>query len=764
MFEFRTITVACVLLTGVACKRDDAEQPAALAADEALLREQLDQTVWASETEAQRYEAVFVKLWDAIRAAENKFGVLSELPFESISLGAPMEPDKLDLDIVRTAYTDEEAQVWEQGAALLFMLERVKQGIGIVETEWHHSQFVPGTATSPPSSVIATVLHLRQHTTGEGENRFIVRADLHLNWKLSGASPVPGKIRVKNLRVLARIGKSPGFVQRLKITRGPHPLPTAHPLIVNDLDGDGLSEIIVPRWNAIYRNRGQGKFAFEKMCANDVPLWEAGIIADFNGDRLPDVFSIAAEDGKPVLFEGVAGGRFADAARRCGEAEFDYPSAITAGDIDGDGDLDLWAAQYKVPYNDGQMPTPYYDANDGYPSYLLINDGAGNFRDATEGSGLTGKRHRRTYSSSFVDLDEDGDLDLMVVSDFSGLDLYRNDGTGKFTDHTGAWVGPRHSFGMGHVLDDFDGDGAQDLYVIGMSSTTARRLDRMKLGRDDRPDIAAKRSEMGYGNRMYMGGRGGGRFEAPSFAASVARTGWSWGTTSFDFDNDGDRDIYVGNGHRSGKSTQDYCTRYWCHDVYTGDSGDSASVKNLLAKSMLDLNLGDISWNGYEKNALLNNLGGKGFANVAFLLGTSFSYDARAVVSDDLDADGRPDLLVAQMGYKLNNQFEMTFYGYRNVVETANRWIGVQLRNEGPGLSPIGAKVSVHGARGVQRRQMVTGDSYLSQHANTLHFGLGADGVVERIEVVWPNGKHSSIVAPAPNRYHLVPPPPDTGN
>mgnify|MGYP003336824970 CR=1 FL=1 len=75
--------------------------------------------------------------------------------------------------------------------------------------------------------------------------------------------------------------------------------------------------------------------------------------------------------------------------------------------------------QYKLPYVAGQMPTPYYDANDGFPGYLLRNDGHGNFTDATAASGLASKRFRRSYSASFVDLDEDGDVDLVVVSDES---------------------------------------------------------------------------------------------------------------------------------------------------------------------------------------------------------------------------------------------------------------------------------------------------------------------------------------------------------
>ena len=102
------------------------------------------------------------------------------------------------------------------------------------------------------------------------------------------------------------------------------------------------------------------------------------------------------------------------------------PIASTSGDVDGDNDLDVFITQYKSPYIYGQMPTPYYDANDGFPSYLLINDGKGNFKDMTTEYGLHEKRFRRTYSCSFLDIDNDNFLDLITVNDFAGIDIYKN--------------------------------------------------------------------------------------------------------------------------------------------------------------------------------------------------------------------------------------------------------------------------------------------------------------------------------------------------
>src|SRR6185295_15523495 len=112
----------------------------------------------------------------------------------------------------------------------------------------------------------------------------------------------------------------------------------------------------------------------------------------------------------------------------------------------------------------------------------------GIFHDETEEAGLAQKRFRRTYSASFVDLDDDGDLDLLVVSDFAGVDLYYNDGMGRFRDVTVTALDEPHAFGMAHTFGDFDLDGKIDFFVIGMSSVVADRLDYQQLGLKESPE------------------------------------------------------------------------------------------------------------------------------------------------------------------------------------------------------------------------------------------------------------------------------------
>ena len=432
-----------------------------------------------------------------------------------------------------------------------------------------------------------------------------------------------------------------------------------------------------------------------------------------------------------------------------------YPKYSPAGDIDADGDLDLYIANYKYAYRQGQWPTPYYDANDGYPAYLLRNDGDANFTDITEESGLADKRFRRAYSGSFVDLDNDRDMDLIVVSDFAGFDTYINDGQGKFHDISDRFGIDRYFFGMGHTFGDYNLDGILDFYVIGMSSTTAKRLEQMGIGRDDKPEHTAKRAAMGYGNRMFLGGED---FVRAPFNDSVARTGWSWGATSFDFDNDGDRDIFVANGHYSGKSAQDYCTTFWRHDIYADGSEENLAKDIMFQSQTEELRNADVSWNGFEHKVLFMNRGGEDFVNIAFLLGVAFEYDARAVVSDDLDADGRVDLLVVEYKTEGKNNDTYTLHVYENQMQQAGHWIGVRLLDR-KGFSPIGAVVKVMTDNGLQIDQIVTGDSFSSQHPATVHFGLGSTSKVNAIEVQWANGAISRVPTPDTNRYLWVEPP-----
>lgn len=513
-----------------------------------------------------------------------------------------------------------------------------------------------------------------------------------------------------------------------------------------DMDGDGDAEIIFG--DRLFRNEGGGKFSAEPLTQFRAEPLNAAVLADFTGDGRVDLF--CADPGKPPqLFIADANGRFSTPPKSIDIPPLILPQAITAGDVNGDGHLDVWLTQYKGAYDSGQMPTPYYDANDGHPSYLLLGDGTGQFKDATLSAGLARKRFRRTYSTSLVDLDDDNDLDLLVVSDFAGVDVYTNDGAGNFKDVSDEWLDTRNNFGMSHTFDDFNDDGLIDFYVTGMASTTARRLEHMGLRHPDFDQYNKMRPEMGYGNRLYL--RSGGTFRQPPYRDQVARTGWSWGTTSLDFDNDGDRDLFVGNGHISGESARDYCSIFWRHDIYTGSSRPDPVLNKLFLDVQLDFERGEGgAWNGFEHNCLLVKEGDR-YVNLGYLMGVAGEFDTRGVVSNDIDSDGLMDLLVVASP----RGHPSVLHVYRNNLSSPNHWIGIRLADEA-GNSPLGAKITIVTESGNRVAHIVAGDSFTSQHAAVAHFGLGSLDAVRRIEIRWQNGATRRLENPSIDRYHLV--------
>ncbi|MFP6887456.1 MAG: CRTAC1 family protein, partial [Opitutales bacterium] len=682
-------------------------------------RAEANRQLFNDESEAQRHEVAFVRLWDAMRLGE-PFAALANFSFKSLSFPQARDPQQLSFgpypvqSIIFAGPTD----VLTPEIAQKILASAKAAGWRIVQSEWHHDSFAPTKVEAQARSVVSFEVHAEH--AGHSK-RIILKGKLEVSWsgRDDGAGvPVPDRIEVKEMENLQAAGPTPfreiAVIDPVKFGRPA----SCSPLLAQDLDGDGLSELIVVGSNLLFRNRGGGRFDREDFLA--VPYYapsDAGVLADFTGDGNLDFVGASERDLRLLLFEGDAKNRFTRAGRHCFPGKLFHPQVLTAGDVDGDGDLDLYLGQYRAPYLDGSMPTPFHDANDGHPDFLLLNDGSGGFRDGTDAGGLAAKRNRRTYAASLVDLDEDGDLDLAVTADFAGLDLYANAGDGRFLNVAEEWAQQRRGFGMSHVFGDVNGDGRQDLYFVGMSSTTARRLDRLGIVREGFVEYSSMRAPMTFGNRLLLGLPGGG-FRQPAVAAKIARTGWSWGSAAEDFDNDGDLDLFVANGHLSGKSARDYCTTYWCHDVYEGNSTANAILKTFFNRSFEGSIGHAISWNGFEHNALFLNKGaGEDFLGAGFLLGVAGEFDSRAVLPDDQDGDGRVDLLVVEYDTKT---FGQRIHIYRNERPDAGNWIGIHPRG-----TAIGAKVTVKAGDRTWTRCLVTGESFAAQKANVVRFGLG---------------------------------------
>lgn len=712
---------------------------------------------WGPELLARPHGAVIGRLWDGLNAAPAGLEALAAWPVGTVALPEWRGPVARGQGIVEHAPDGGGVRVDDFSATVRTWIAR---GWRLDRSEWRHVGFAPGP---PARSTVELALELSRTSA---EERASLTGPLFITWAAPGAegglSSLPGgelamaDVDASQLVLRRRAGPPPFREAAFKVIEPFARTSWIDPLIVEDLDGDGAPELLLAARNLVFRHVGGGDYAEERLSPHHPGLIFTALLADFTADGRPDL--LCAVRSGLVLLPGTEGGRFAapPVAAWSAPARLEYAQAFTAGDADGDGDLEVFLGQYQVPYLGGQMPTPFFDAQDGHPAYFLRNRGDGTFEDATAAAGLEAKRHRRSYSASFADLDGDRDLDLLVVSDFAGADLHQNDGRGRFTDVTAKWLDDPRAFGMAHALADFDADGREDLFLVGMNSATADRLASLGLNRPGPAgeNWAEERRRVTFGNRLFFGVPEG--FRQHPAGGALARGGWAWGVGVFDADNDGFPDLYLANGHETRALTGDYENEFWLHDIHVGTSAPSPAVEGFFSASFARTRAAGWSYGGWDRNRFFVNRGGTNFFDAAHLLGVPLQADSRNVVAADLDGDGRLELLVTT--FEVWPQRRQTLRLFRNETRDAGGWIGFRLRDARGAPAPPGTLVEVRTARGPARRQLVLGDSYRSQHPASVHFGLGADAGPVAVTVSWPGGVTNRLEMMEAGRWHTVQP------
>ncbi len=719
------------------------------------LREQRDQTVWQEEKMAQQYETAFIDLWDKLRACGNLFQPLRDFPLETIEQPNFGKPETLLEGVTLRTHQTTPSGDWSRSQYLELLTKLETEGYKIDQSEWHHTHFKP-PSEFPARSEFSFSIHVKGPSPKQ--QRYILKGVLDVRWNATpGLSGVftPNDIRFNSLQAITR-PQAPPFEESLWLESKSRTTPYSI-VLVEDLNGDGLSDIIFPKNNTVHYN--QGDFTFRETMLATFPIrgqTTAAILVDLDLDGKIEYVTASYE--APYLFaytynpntETFDGKPF-------GIWKSEKPLIIqllAAGDLTGDGYPELYLGPSTPAYEGGNMPTPYFDANDGKPAYLLQNTGGLGYTDITDRTALAAKRGRRAYVASMIDLNDDRRADLVVTSDFSGIDVYENT-TNSLVDRTDDWIDDRSLFGMSQSFADFDRDGNLDLLAVGMSSTTARRLEQMGLGRSEFPEHQAMRMQIAYGNRLYYG-NGKGEFSQRPISQQTARSGWSWGSSSFDFNNDSYPDMFISNGYLSKGTARDYCTNFWTHDIYQEKSISTSQISEyfdiLGPKALVGGN--KMGWNPFEKDHLFLNLKGEGFVNVAYLFGVSNGGDGRAVIGEDFDRDGRVDILLVEQDSL--NASERVFI-YKNKMPEDRNWIGFDI-SRSKGKPVIGTRIRLVAPDFETERVYTLGEAYSGQAPSNFHFGLGASDKIEQVKVLWPDGSETILIEPEVNRYHSISP------
>ena len=328
-----------------------------------------------------------------------------------------------------------------------------------------------------------------------------------------------------------------------------------HGAAAGDWNRDGWLDLFVtgPERNWLYLNTGDGRFrdASEETGILSAASGVGPLGLDYDNDGDTDLF--LATVGEQILLENrlVPDGKlgFLDVSQEAGVAVSAIGFSAAAGDVNGDGRPDIYVASYN---RYGQVtPDVWYRATNGTPNLFFVSQPGGGYREEARKWGVDDRRW--SYAAQFVDVDEDGKLDLYVVNDFGEKALYMRRGE-RFVDEAAERGVVDSGNGMGVSFGDFNNDGRLDLHVTNMSSTAGNRiLGRLFPGATPDTNVLKK---LASGNALYEN-LGGGRFREVTAEVGPFGGGWAWGGGFIDFDNDGHEDLFTPNGFISGKSMKD---------------------------------------------------------------------------------------------------------------------------------------------------------------------------------------------------------------
>ena len=510
---------------------------------------------------------------------------------------------------------------------------------------------------------------------------------------------------------------------------------------VADIDNDGFDDLYICQPaglpNRLYRNRGDGTFE-DITEASGLGILEntaCALFADFSNHGRQDV--IIVRTSGPLLFLNQGEGKF-----RQMPTAFQFPNppqgtftGAAAADYDGDGWLDVYFCLYAFYQGTGQYkyPSPYHDAENGPPNFLMRNQRDGTFRDVTAASGLNQNNTRYSFCCAWSDYNRDGWPDLYVVNDFGRKNLYRNNRDGTFTDVAAQAAAEDIGAGMSVSWLDYDNDGARDLYVGNMWTAAGERVSTQEIFKRDSPkDVRSLYQKHAMGNSLLR--NHGAAFEDVTNASGAGMGRWAWSSDAVDFDHDGFPDLYIANGMVSGPSAQDLNSFFWRQVVAC--SPDEARASHEYEQGWNAINeliRSDGTWSGYERNVFYANNRDGTFSDVSAIVGMDFVEDGRAFALADFDHDGRVEML-------LKNRNSPQLRLLKNVMAELPPSIAFRLQGTKSNRDAIGASVTIETSAGRQTLMLQAGSGFLSQHSKDVFFGLGGANGPVRASIRWPSG------------------------
>ena len=512
-------------------------------------------------------------------------------------------------------------------------------------------------------------------------------------------------------------------------------------IATGDYDGDGRDDIYICQPsglpNRLYRNRGDGTFEdlTERAGVGVLDPTSCAIFADFQNRGLQDLLVVC--NSGPLLFLNQGNGTF---VRKTDAFTFAKPPEGTfthaaVGDYDRDGRLDIYFCLYTyyLGLDQYHYPSPYFDARNGPPNFLLHNEGDGRFVDRTAAAGLNAENDRFSFACAWGDISGNGGPDLYVANDFGRSNLYRNNGDGTFSAVSSEAAVNVPGAGMSACWCDFDNDGQQDIYVSNMWSAAGHRVSELdNFHANDTAELRAFYRQHARGNSLYRNS-GDGKFENASEATGTAMGRWAWSADAWDFDHDGRSDLYIANGYVSGVAAPEVSSFFWRQVVGNSPASATPSANYELGWNAInELIRSDHTWSGYERNTVYWNQGDGKFSDISGVSGLDLLEDGRAFALADFDHDGRLEVVA-------KNRNAPQVRVLRNAMDAIGDVLSFRLRGTTSNRDAIGAAVTVTNRGLRQTKYLQAGTGFLSQHSKEIFFGLGKSSGKISVSVHWPS-------------------------
>jgi len=530
---------------------------------------------------------------------------------------------------------------------------------------------------------------------------------------------------------------------------------------IGDFDNDGLEDIFFAANlldDKIYKNLGNFEFEDKTKMSGIINngSWSTGVtVADVNNDGLLDIYvSCELYDDAPVLrrnklYINQGSFKFKESASEWGVDVDRRTRHSVFFDYNNDGLLDLYLLNH--PPNTGNF-SPFFGKDMSLPEYnLQLFENKGNhFVDVTESAGL----NRSGFPNAAVigDFNKDGWPDIYVANDFDSPDfLYFNNKDKTFTYATETSLRHTSFYSMGVDAADINNDSHLDLMVLDMTAEDNFRLKSNMSGMN--PDSFWKVVNDG-GHYQYMFNtlqlnNGNDTFSDIAQFTGTAATDWSWSSLVADFDNDGQKDIYITNGllrdirnTDADKKIADIVSKKINEYIIQNPNNTEITLWDVVdLKELLDLLPSQKLKNYYYKNH--GNLEFSNITDSSGLNQPSFSHGASYV---DLDNDGDLDLVV-------NNVNDKPFIYENNSENNGNNFIRLKMVDDRPTL---GTKVKMYYDKEFQYFETTNVRGIYSTSEDVVHFGINKSKAIDSILIEWPDQTSQKIINPKINKTHKV--------